>query len=231
MNCDVKQFIYSHPKLIQLVLSIYNWMNPKNRLWAKGVKVTVGATLLKGLKIISTGADNEIVFGDFVRIKNCTIIIRGNRNRVTIGDGAILNRVELCMEDSGNEISIGNKTEIYGSAHLAAIEGTKILIGDNCLFSSDLHIRTGDSHSILNMDGKRINNSMDVVIEDHVWIGTKVTCLKGVRVMENSVVAATTTLCKRYGEKNAVIGGVPGRIIRTSVNWSHDRIVDEGDKI
>ena len=161
---------------------------------------------MKGLKIISAGMDNEIVFGDFARIKNCTIIIRGNRNRVTVGDGAILDRVELCMEDSGNEIRIGNKTEVYGNAHLAAIEGTKILIGDNCLFSSDLHIRTGDSHSVLNMDGKRINHSSDVVIEDHVWIGTKVTCLKGVRVMEDSVVAATTTLCKQYGEKNAVIG-------------------------
>ena len=66
----------------------------------------------------------------------------------------------------------------------------------------------------------------NVVIEDHVWIGTKVTCLKGVHVAADSVVAATTTLCKQYDEKNAVIAGVPGRVTRTGVNWCHERILN-----
>ena len=135
-----------------------------------------------------------------------------------------MNQVELCTEDSNNEISIGSNTNFCGKAHLAAIEGTKIKIGNRCLFSSDLQFRTGDSHSILNMQGDRINPSKNIIIDDHVWFGAKVTCLKGVHISKDSIVAATTTLCKDYDKSNVIIAGIPGKIIKTDINWSIDRI-------
>ena len=150
--------------------------------------------------------------------------MHGNNNRIIIKDFSYLNQIELYTEDSNNEILIGSHTSLCGKAHFAAIEGTKIHIGDNCLFSSDLHFRTGDSHSILSMQGERINKSQDIIIDDHVWVGTKVTCLKGVHVARDTVVAATTTLCKDYDAPNVIIGGVPGRIIKTEINWSNERI-------
>ena len=128
------------------------------------------------------------------------------------------------MEDDKNEISVGQHSSLCGSTHLATIEGTKITIGKDCLFSGELHFRTGDSHSMLNLQGKRINASKDILIDDHVWIGTKVTCLKGVHVSENSIVAATTTLCKDYAMPNVVIAGVPGKIVKKDVNWCTERI-------
>ena len=216
--------VNSHRKILCLCSKIYNSISPRNKLHTKGSKVSIGVSIIKGLKIISYGRDNEIVIGDFVRIKNSTIILHGNNNRIHIKDFSYLNQIELYTEDSNNEIVIGSHTSLCGKAHFAAIEGTKIHIGDNCLFSSDLHFRTGDSHSILNMQGERINKSQDIVIEDHVWVGTKVTCLKGVRVSRDSVVAATTTLCKDYDTPNVIIGGVPGRIIRTDINWLGERI-------
>lgn len=217
-------FVNSHHKIFCLCAKIYNGLSLKNKLHAKGSKVSIGVSVIKGLKIISHGCDNEITIGDFVRIKNSTIILHGNNNKITIKDFAHLNEIELYTEDSNNEIVIGYHTGLCGKAHFAAIEGTKIQIGDDCLFSGDLHFRTGDSHSIVNMQGERINESKDIVIDDHVWIGTKVTCLKGVHVSRDSVVAATTTLCKDYDTPNVIIGGVPGRIIKTGVNWLDERI-------
>lgn len=217
--------VNSNRKFFHLSSKIYNSILPKkNKLHAKGCRVSIGVSVVKGLKIISKGCDNEVVIGDFVRIKDSTIILHGNHNRITIKDFAYLNQVELYTEDSNNEIAIGSHTGLYGKAHLAAIEGTRIIIGNNCLLSGDLHFRTGDSHSILNMQGERINPSKDIVIEDHVWIGTKVTCLKGTHVSRDCIVAATTTLCKDYSTTNVIIGGVPGRIIKTDVNWSSERI-------
>ena len=216
--------INSRNKLFSLCSAIYNNISPRNRLHAKGSKVSIGVSIIKGLKIISYGRDNEVIIGDFVRIKNSTIILHGNNNRIIIKDFSYLNQIELYTEDSNNEILIGSHTSLCGKAHFAAIEGTKIHIGDNCLFSSDLHFRTGDSHSILNMQGERINKSQDIIIDDHVWVGTKVTCLKGVHVARDTVVAATTTLCKDYDAPNVIIGGVPGRIIKTEINWSNERI-------
>ena len=214
----------SHRKLFRICTGIYNHLNFNNRLHMRKSKVSMGISVIQGLKIINHGFDNEIIIGDFVRIKNSTITIYGNQNKITISDFAYLNEIELYMEDSNNEISIGKHTRLCGKAHFAAIEGTKITIGEHCLFSSDLHFRTGDSHSILDMCGNRINPSKDIVIEDHVWIGTKVTCLKGARVSKDSIVAATTTLCKNYSQKNVIIGGVPGKIIKTDVNWAPERI-------
>lgn len=75
----------------------------------------------------------------------------------------------------------------------------------------------------LNLAGERINKSKDIVIENHIWIGTKVTCLKGVRVSENSVVAVTNMLCKAYNKSNVVIAGVPGKIVKHLINWSNER--------
>ena len=220
----ITSLVNSYRGFFCLCSKIYNGISLKNKLHAKGSKVSIGVSIIKGLKIISNGCDNEIIIGDFVRIKNSSIILHGNHNRIIIKDFSYLNQIELYSEDSYNEIVIGSHTSLCGKAHFAAIEGTKIHIGDNCLFSSDLHFRTGDSHSILNMQGERINKSKDIVIEDHVWVGTKVTCLKGVRVSRDSVVAATTTLCKDYNIPNVIIGGVPGRIIKTDVNWSNERI-------
>lgn len=199
----------------------------KNKLSAKKCKLSVGISILNGLRIINYGDDNEIIIGDFVRIKNSSIILHGSHNKISIGDFSYLNEIELYMEDAHNQILIGKSTALCGHTHLAAIEGTKISIGDNCLFSSNLHFSTGDSHSITDMEGKRINPSKDIIIDNHVWIGTKVTCLKGVHVAEDSIVGATTTLCRDYNQKNVVIAGVPGKIIKTGVNWDATRIKTE----
>ena len=227
MKMDKKRivdFINSNHNFFCFCSKAYNSISLKNKLHPKGCKVSIGISIIKGLKIINHGCDNEVVIGDFVRIRNSTIILHGNHNKVIIKDYSSLNQVELYTEDANNQIIIGSHTSLCGKAHFAVIEGTKISIGDNCLFSGDLHFRTGDSHSILNMQGERINKSKDIVIEDRVWIGTKVTCLKGVHVSRDSIVAATTTLCKNYNMPNVIIGGVPGRIIKPDVNWSEQRI-------
>ena len=223
----IKELIYKHPVTFRLATKIFNYLNIRNRLYARGVKLSAGVALLQGVRIVCNGVDNEVKLGDYVRMKNCTIVIRGSHNRIYIGDRCVLQEIEFCIEDDNNEIRVGNKTEMYGFSHFAAIEGTKILIGSDCLFSSGLHFRTGDSHSIFDFNGKRTNISRNIVIGDHVWVGTRVTCLKGVYVGRDSVVAATTTLCKEYNQENIIIGGVPGKIIKTEIKWGHDRVIEK----
>ncbi len=216
--------INSHRGFFRFSTKIRNALSLKNKLRAKGCKTSIGVSVIKGLKIISYGGDNYVEIGDFVRIRNSTIILRGSHNRIIIKDFSHLTDVELYAQEENNEITIGSHTGFLGKAHLAAIEGTKLIIGDHCLMSGNLHFRTGDSHSILNMEGQRINRSEDIVIDDHVWIGTGVTCLKGVHVSKDSVVAATATLCKKYDTPNVILGGVPARIIKTDITWSDERI-------
>jgi acetyltransferase-like isoleucine patch superfamily enzyme len=60
-------------------------------------------------------------------------------------------------------------------------------------------------------------------------MGTRVTCLKGVYVAENSIVAATSTINKRYEQKNSIIAGVPAKIVKSGINWSAERIPVESN--
>ncbi len=219
-----EQLVSKYYSLFQHASRIMNYLLPKNKLQAKGVKLSLGFTVIKGLKIHSTGTDNTVIIEDFSQIKDCTVRIYGSHNTIVIGHHAALTGVTFHIEDDHNEIRIGHHTALSSDTHLATIEGTKIQIGDCCLFSSNIHFQTGDSHSVLDQNGKRINPSKDIVIDDHVWIGTNVTCLKNVYVAKDSIVAATSTLTKQYEQANSVIAGVPARITKSGVNWDTRRL-------
>lgn len=222
----INSYLYRYKKIFQPIIYAINFLNINNKLILKGVQTNIGFALLQGLKIKNQGSGNVITIEDDARIQRSKITISGCNNSILIKKSAYLNEISISLENDGNEIIIGENTRLCGKTDIAAMEGTKVLIGDDCLFSGDLHFRTGDSHSLLDARG-RINPSKDIVIDNHVWIGTKVTCLKGVHVSEGSVVAATTTLCKEYDEKNVLIAGVPGKVIRTGINWTKQRISAE----
>jgi acetyltransferase-like isoleucine patch superfamily enzyme len=142
---------------------------------------------------------------------------------VTIADGCVVRSLGLACEDNGNVISIGRGTEVNGPSDLAAIEGTTLSIGDGCLLSGGVHIRTGDSHSVTDLKGNRINPSKDVRVGDHVWIGMRVVVLKGASIPDHSVVAACAVVTKPFTLPNCAIGGNPAQVIRRDIDWRVER--------
>lgn len=52
--------------------------------------------------------------------------------------------------------------------------GQSIIINEKSLFSSDIIIRRGDSHYIMNKNRKRINPSKSVMINEHLWVANRV---------------------------------------------------------
>lgn len=128
------------------------------------------------------------------------------------------------MENDLNQIIIGENTSLCGKIHLACTEGKKITIGNDCLFSSDIVFRTGDSHSLLNVDGQRINPSEDIKIGDHCWLGHRVLINKGVVISDNSTVGTGAVVTKKFDQGNCVIAGVPAKIVKQNTNWCSKRI-------
>lgn len=74
------------------------------------------------------------------------------------------------MSDGGL-VEVGRNTYFTGKINIACIEGKKIQIGEGCLFSNDITMRTSDSYSILNIENERINSATDIKIDNHVWVG------------------------------------------------------------
>lgn len=171
------------------------------------------------------GRNNKILIErGLTRLKGCSINIAGNNNVVRIGRDCKLTNASLHIEDNGGVIEIGCGTIISGSTHIAVIEGRKVTIRENCLFSANITLRAGDSHSVLDKAGGRINPSKDIMIGNHVWIGNTVILLKRTKINDNSVVATGCLLTGKEYPGNSIIGGIGGQVLKSEIDWCGERI-------
>lgn len=216
-------FMQEHRSFFCVLTGLFDRL-PFNNSWG-GVKPDIGISFVKKCVIKNNGNNNRIIIGDFSKLIGCTIHIFGDDNTIYIDNQCTCNQANFWIEDSHNVIRIGERTTLCGAIQLATIEGTSIEIGRDCLFSSKIDIRTGDSHSIVKKGtNDRINKSKSIAIGNHVWLGTGVTILKGTEIADNCVVGAASLLCKKYAEENCAIAGVPGKEVRSNVDWLRERI-------
>lgn len=212
------------------ILSIFNKYLGKNKFRiGKNTFICTGNSLFKHTMINLYGVNNliEIVGCDLNRFVNCRIDIFGNNNRIKIGGGNLLTGLNIWIEDEGGLISIGNNNKICGSTKISSIEGAKVEVGDNCLFSTNVDFKVGDSHSILSLDtNKRINPSQSIKIKDHVWFGHNTTILKGVTIENDTIIGTGCIVTKSPQKSNVILVGNPARIIKENVTWEIDRIKD-----
>lgn len=173
-------------------------------------------------KIRVRGDNNRIFCHKHSTLLNVKIEINGNNHLVNIAPGAYLSGTHIVLEDNGCILTIGDNTFI-GPSHLALTEdGSSLTIGRDCMISSNVQIRTGDSHAIYNSEGHRINYAENVNIGDMVWLGEGARVLKGVILKDNIIVSTGAVVTKSFDE-NVLIGGVPAKILKNNVNWSHSR--------
>ncbi|MBU0546270.1 acyltransferase [Patescibacteria group bacterium] len=126
------------------------------------------------------------------------------------GSNSVINdRIELrCPKN----IFIGKKTVInYGC--LLNAWGAKIRIGSFVHLSPEVMVNTGG----LNLDDDFIRRRplyKDVIIEDGVWLASRVVVNPGVRIGEGSVVGAGAVVTRDI-PKYSFCAGVPARVIRS----------------
>lgn len=220
-----KELVVKYRSLVSMACSAFNCLNAfRIRKKGKNNRIDASCALLKKVHITIHGNNNTVTIGDFAQLSGASITIYGDNNRVDIGSWSILNGTELHIEKSNGSITIGEHTRFLGKTHLAVLEGTALRIGKDCLFSSDIHFRTGDSHSVLDLTGRRINPSEDITVGDHVWFGTKVTCLKGAVIPAHSIVGACALVSGKFTEPNCVLAGVPAKVVKRGVDWSISRV-------
>lgn len=216
---DIKAYL----KKSSLPYFIYNL---RNGFWKKGLKVTIGTNvLISGIRIKQNGKNNKLYIGNGVRIRKCTIHVYGDNNIIYIGNNCSLCGTNFYAEDGNNEIHIDDGSTTTGKVDMSVIEGTRIRIGKDCMISSKIYIATGDGHSVCDMQGKRTNVSKDIIIGNHVWIGTRTIIGKGVRLGDNAIVAAGSVCTSSREETcNAIIGGNPASVLKNHVNWNRKRL-------
>lgn len=151
--------------------------------------------------------DKHVILGKSIEIH------RHNKTSVLfIGrDSSIYNSVRFYLDSDKANVSIGKNTYINDRTEIKCQE--RISIGDNCAVSWDVLIMDTDYHSL---DSKP--KSEPITIGNHVWIGCRVTILKGVKIGDGAVIAAGS-LVNSDVEPNTLVGGVPARVIKKNINW------------
>lgn len=164
------------------------------------------------------GNGNVLRIGERSVLRNMHIVFAGNGNLLEIGARCHL-RGSLHLRQNGSKISIGNGTSMVG-AHLFAMEGKALLVGEDCMFSSGIYLRTSDEHPIYDLaDNSRINSARDVQVGKHVWLGEGVTVAKGSAIPDGCVVGAQSYVSKRLARPNSVYAGSPARLVREGIRW------------
>ena len=117
-------------------------------------------------------------------------------------------------------LEIGDRTIFGHHCTLAASEC--VSIGEDCLIAEMVSIRDHD-HRLGRLDiPVREQGAVcaPVRIGRNVWLGAKVTVVKGGTIGDNVIVGANAVVTKDIPE-NTVAGGVPARVI-------HDRVGTSG---
>jgi maltose O-acetyltransferase len=90
--------------------------------------------------------------------------------------------------------------------------GARCLVGDHTLIlDSDFHHMDAATRNAPNPP------TSPVRIESDVWIGSRVTILKGVRIGARSVIAAGAVVTKSI-PPDSVAAGIPAKVVRSITN-------------
>lgn len=112
-----------------------------------------------------------------------------------------------------NNVLIGSHTQI--NPFTVIYGGSGVYIGNNVMIAPHCMIAAGD-HDLKQLDVamRFAGNSSKgpIVIEDNVWIGANCTITDGVRIGQDSVVAANSVVTKDVAPFD-IVGGVPAKVI------------------
>ena len=166
---------------------------------------------------------------DFSHIVNAQLRLRGKatvpfsvrlRGRVQLtgcgevllGEGVSLSGtvvpIELVTYTSGR-IEIGDHTFINFGSSIAARASVKI--GSYCHFGHYTFVMDNDQHDVVRHT--ELPQSDPVIIEDHVWIGSKAVILPGVHIGSHAVIGAGSIVTKHVPPR-CVAAGNPARVLR-----------------
>lgn len=129
--------------------------------------------------------------------------------------------------DHPKNIFIGPRVYIGPRACLSATNARIVYKGHTSV-GEDLSIHTGNHARIIGVYHNDISEKIkpegldkEVIIEEDVWIGSRVTILMGVTIGRGATIAAGSVVTKDV-PPYSIVGGVPAKVIK--FYWTKDEI-------
>ena len=94
----------------------------------------------------------------------------------------------------------------------------KLRVGTECAISWGCQIVDDDFH-VLITDPPAPKRPREIILGDHVWVGSNVSILKGTRIASGCVIAAGSVVTGIFDETGCLLAGVPAKVIRRGITW------------
>ena len=128
--------------------------------------------------------------------------------------------VKSCFDTAS--VRVGNHT--YGCIDAQISNGGKLEIGHYCSIAEGVKFLVSADHPLDHISSYPFRTKLltgepeatskgNILVEDDVWIGCRVTVLSGVRIGQGAVVAAGALVTKDV-PPYAIVGGVPAKVIK-----------------
>lgn len=185
---------------------------------AKGKLFCGGNVNVKQIRTTGKGRV-VIVLGEGCIVHNILINNMGEDLFLFFGPGSELKNLVIYSLNKNNYLHFGCGTTNDGGNYLLQGDNNGIFIGHDCMFSTNLFMRTSDSHSIYEYaGGNRINYDQSISIGDHVWIGRQVSVGKGAQIEDDAVIGQCSFVSGKVNS-SAIYAGVPAKKIKDNVTW------------
>lgn len=172
---------------------------------------------------------NAIVFFGYDLEATGDIIIHQSNGIVYIGNHVNLSKVEIRTQALGSCVIVGNNVTAsgYNRWYTGSYPGSKfssIIIGDDCMFSYEITVRSSDNHPVMSLDFKtQLNSPFDyVVVEPYVWVCQGAKILKSTRIGALSIIGASAIVTKSVPRHSKVFGA-PARFDKLEGVWLRNR--------
>ncbi len=199
-----------------IVVGVLKNCNIRFKGW--GSKVVIGRnTQIAEETEINLGSNSTVNIGNNVKLSSGSTLRCEDNSTLNIGDGCVFGKSKVV---SRNNVFIGTKSIFNDGLILICEENTNIKIGNNVLVSSNVHMRSGNGHSLFDVSQKMniSEKNKHIVIGNHVWIGQDTTILFNSELDDECVVGAKSLVKNRH-KKGSLVYGVPAKTMRNNIRW------------
>jgi acetyltransferase-like isoleucine patch superfamily enzyme len=201
---------------------VLSWINLKwivnNRAWSRYYLVRY----FRFIRVHYFGSRSVVLTGFVFLGKGVELSARKGYGKVVIGPWVHLGDNNRIRAHEGT-VTIGRKTVLGRDNTINAF--LNISIGSECILSDSIYVCDFD-HRITSIDTAIRNQGIiksPVIIGSDIWIGTKVSVLRGSFLGDGCVVGANSVVKGSY-KPLSVVAGVPAKVIRMRDNIDRETI-------
>ena len=197
----------------------YLAFNPQSRLLGS-VQVTFARQ----------ASHNLFVVADNVKVNNGQFNFFADRGTVYLGKN---NRHFNCPKVrtwSDNSLIFFGDNTTSNNLNISS-KYSSIIIGEDCMFATDVWIRNSDEHLIFDLDSlDTINPAGEVIVYPHTWICQAALILKNTTIGTGSIVGAKS-LVNRDVPSFSLVAGNPAKVLKSNVSWERNGYTIQPDTL